>query len=112
MDLWGAGINFILDGEKTKRPEKILRILGQGSKINQGMLGSLSRTGFFHTADESRSACAQNNIYDAILVMVLVCTSDIRWKNISGGRNHPSKIIFFINKIYNIILEGEIFRKI
>ena len=64
MDLWGAGINFILDGEKTKRPEKILRILGQVSKINQGMLGSLSRTGFFHTADDSRSACAQNNIHD------------------------------------------------
>ena len=58
-------------GKKSKRPEKILRILGQVSKINQGMLGSLSRTGFFHTADDSRSACAQNNIYIAILMMVL-----------------------------------------
>ena len=71
MDLWGAGINFILDGEKIKKARKILRIfLGQVLKMNQGMLRSLSRTDFFHTADDSRSACAQNNIYFAILVMV------------------------------------------
>ena len=65
MDLWGAGINFILDGGKNQKGQKkILRILGQVSKMIQGMLGSLSRTGFFHTADDSRSACAQNNIHD------------------------------------------------
>ena len=47
----------------------------------------------------------------AILMMVLAGTSKISWINISGGRK-PSKIIIFINEIYNIILEGEIFRKI
>ena len=26
MDLWGAGINFIFDGEKIKKARKILRI--------------------------------------------------------------------------------------
>ena len=32
MDLWGAGINFILDGEKTKRPEKIFKNFGASFK--------------------------------------------------------------------------------
>ena len=32
MDLWGAGINFILDGEKIKKARKILRIFGASFK--------------------------------------------------------------------------------
>ena len=33
MDLWGAGINFILDGEKTKRKaRKNFEIFGQTLK--------------------------------------------------------------------------------
>ena len=76
------------------------------------MLRSLSRTGFFHTADEVGALVLKIIYMMAILVMVLICTSNIRWIDISGGRTQPSKIIFFINKVYNIILEGEIFRKI
>ena len=63
MDLWGAGINFILDGGKNQKGQKNFEnFLGQVLKMKQGMLRSLSRTDFFHTADDSRSACAQNNI--------------------------------------------------
>ena len=75
------------------------------------MLRSLSKTGFFHTADEVGALVLKIIYMMAILVMVLVCISNISWINISGGRK-LSKIIFFINKIYNITLEGKIFREI
>ena len=62
MDLWGAGINFILDGEKIKKARKILRIFWDKFKIEARDAKILETNRFFHTADDGRSACAQYNI--------------------------------------------------
>ena len=63
MDLWGAGINFIFDGEKIKKARKILRIFFWASFKNETRDAKiLMQNRFFHTADDGRSACAQYNI--------------------------------------------------
>ena len=76
------------------------------------MLRSLSKTGFFQTTDGDGALVLKIIYMMAILMMVLACTSNISWIHISWGQEPSKIIIFFINKVYNIILEGEIFRKI